>query len=179
MIISSEQAERAALMSTAEAMCAAARTAPKAKGEDNILCCILTGEDKENLAQKIEQLGEELSYGFFLRDAQNVRQSEAVVLIGTHYGERGLGKGCSRCGFDGCAACAQAGATCVYSPLDLGIALGAAVAIAADHRIDNRIMFSVGRAASELGLLEGAPLIMGIPLSATGKSPFFDRKAKA
>lgn len=179
MILSSEQAERAALMNTAQAMCAAARTAPKAKGEDNILCCILTQEDKESLAQEMEHLGEALSYGFFLRDAQNVRESEAVVLIGTRYGERGLGAGCSRCGFDGCSACAQAGAICVYPPLDLGIALGAAVSVAADHRIDNRIMFSIGRAANALGLLEGAPLIMGIPLSVSGKSPFFDRKPKA
>lgn len=179
MILSSEQAERAALMNTAQAMCAAARTAPKAKGEDNILCCILTEEDKESLAQEMERLGEELCYGFFLRDAQNVRESEAVVLIGIRYGERGLGAGCARCGFDGCSACAQAGATCVYPPLDLGIALGAAVSVAADHRIDNRIMFSIGRAANALGLLNGAPLIMGIPLSVSGKSPFFDRKPKA
>ena len=179
MIISSEQAEQAALMSCAEAMCAAARTAPKAKGVDHIVCCILTGEDMEALAREMERLSVELSYGFLARDAQNVRESQAVVLIGARYGQRGLGTGCSRCGFDGCAACAQAGAVCVYDPMDLGIALGAAAAVAAERHIDNRIMFSCGRAANALGLLEGAPLVMGIPLSVSGKSPFFDRKPKA
>ena len=77
-----------------------------------------------------------------------------------------------------CSACAGAGGVCVYDPLDLGIAIGSAAAVAAERHIDNRIMFSCGRAANSLGLLDGAPLIMGIPLSVTGKSPFFDRKPK-
>ena len=124
MLISSKEAEQAAVLSTAEAMCAAARTAPKAKGVDLVETAILTGEDKERLADEMERLGAELSYGFFLRDAQNVRDSAAVVLVGVRYSQRGLGAGCSRCGFDGCAACASAGGVCVYDPLDLGIALG-------------------------------------------------------
>jgi uncharacterized ferredoxin-like protein len=38
-------------------------------------------------------------------------------------------------------------------------------------------MFSVGRAAVELGLLgPDVKIAMGIPLSVTGKNPFFDRK---
>jgi uncharacterized ferredoxin-like protein len=46
-----------------------------------------------------------------------------------------------------------------------------------DHRIDNRIMYSVGKAALDLGLLgKEAVVAYGIPLSATGKNPFFDRK---
>ena len=41
--------------------------------------------------------------------------------------------------------------------------------------IDNRISYTVGAAAKDLELLD-ADLIIGIPLSATGKNPFFDRK---
>lgn len=178
MILSSDQAEKAALLSAAEAMCAAARTAPKAKGVDSIVSCILTEGDKDALADEMERIAEKLSYKFFLRDAQNVRDSQAVVLLGAQYGQRGLGAGCARCGFEDCAACAGAGGVCVYDPLDLGIAIGSAAAVAAERHIDNRIMFSCGRAANSLGLLDGAPLIMGIPLSVTGKSPFFDRKPK-
>jgi uncharacterized ferredoxin-like protein len=59
---------------------------------------------------------------------------------------------------------------------DLGIAIGSAVSVAADHRVDNRVMYSIGKAAKELKLLgEEASIIFGIPLSASGKSPFFDR----
>ncbi|MEM2365908.1 MAG: ferredoxin domain-containing protein, partial [Nitrososphaerota archaeon] len=39
----------------------------------------------------------------------------------------------------------------------------------------NRIMYTVGTAALKLGLIEG-DVALGIPLSATGKSPYFDRK---
>lgn len=176
MIISSEQAEQAALLTTAEAMCAAARTAPKAKGVDQIVSCILTGEEKNALADQMERMAEAFSYGFFLRDAQNVRDSQAVVLLGVQYGQRGLNAGCARCGFEDCAACAKSGGVCVYDPMDLGIAIGSAVSVAAERRVDNRIMFSCGRAANAMGLLEGAPLVMGIPLSVSGKSPYFDRK---
>ena len=176
MIISSEQAEQAALLSTAEAMCAAARTAPKARGADHIVSCILTGEEKDALADQMERMAQTLSYGFFLRDAQNVRDSQAVVLLGVQYGQRGLNAGCARCGFEDCAACAKGGGVCVYDPMDLGIAIGSAVSVAAECRVDNRVMFSCGRAANAMGLLEGAPLVMGIPLSVSGKSPYFDRK---
>jgi uncharacterized ferredoxin-like protein len=44
-----------------------------------------------------------------------------------------------------------------------------------DNRVDNRIMFTIGKAATSLGLLGDYRLIMGIPLSVSGKSPFFDR----
>jgi len=97
------------------------------------------------------------------------------VLVGAKYETRGLNERCQLCGFGNCAACKAAGATCVFAPMDLGIALGSAVALAADNRIDNRIMFTIGKAAASLGLLGDYKLIMGIPLSVSGKSPFFDR----
>jgi uncharacterized ferredoxin-like protein len=47
-----------------------------------------------------------------------------------------------------------------------------------DHRVDNRIMFTVGKAVLALGLFDPeVRLVYGIPLSATAKNPFFDRKA--
>ena len=55
----------------------------------------------------------------------------------------------------------------------------ASAAAGADARVDNRVMFSVGRAARSLGLLGASvTLVLGIPLSVSGKSPFFDRKPK-
>ena len=64
----------------------------------------------------------------------------------------------------------------MFTSIDLGIALGSAVALAADFHVDNRIMFTIGKAATSLGLLGDHNLIMGIPLACTGKSPFYDRK---
>ncbi|MBR4282795.1 MAG: ferredoxin [Clostridia bacterium] len=175
MIINSNEAELNAVVSVANAMCAAARTAPKAKGEDFIYTCVLTGEDKENLAKTMYAVGERDSIGFFMRDSGNVSSAQAVVLIGAKNARRGLGEMCQNCGYENCAECAKNDGKCAFTSLDLGIAVGSAVSIAADYRIDNRIMFSCGAVAKEMGLLPEAEFIMAIPLSATGKSPFFDR----
>ena len=64
-----------------------------------------------------------------------------------------------------------------FDGIDLGIALGSAVSTAADERVDSRIMYTIGKAAEEMGYEEGPVIWHGIPLSVTGKSPFFDRKA--
>jgi len=51
------------------------------------------------------------------------------------------------------------------------------VSVAANNRVDNRVMYTIGMAVKELGLLGSeAAIIYGIPLSATSKNPFFDRK---
>jgi len=51
------------------------------------------------------------------------------------------------------------------------------VSAAADRRIDCRVMYSIGRAAVDAKLLgKEVKIAYGIPLSATGKNPFFDRK---
>lgn len=177
MIKTGTQAELDAVLRAADDMCAAARTAPKAKGWDFIKTAVVYGDDIKVLADKMAELSEESGMKFLLRDAGNVLKSDAVVLIGTEYTQRGLTEFCSLCNFAGCEKCKEAGAVCIYDPMDLGIAIGSAVSIAADRRIDNRIMFSVGKAAQALKIFpESVKCIMGIPLAAKGKNVFFDRK---
>ena len=177
MIENSKTAEEQAVINVARNMCAAARTAPKACGIDHLQTCIVTGEDKEKLADEMERLGGKIDKAFFIRDAGNVRASHAVVLIGCVDNQRGLNECCALCHYKNCAECEQQNGVCVYDPMDLGIALGSAVSVAADNRIDSRIMFSAGQAAIALGILPSEiKIVMGIPLSATRKSPYFDRK---
>lgn len=179
MIYDSKAMEMAAVLDTAQRICAAARTAPKAKGIDNLATLVLTGEDKDKIADELEHLSGPLHYQFFLRDAGNVRQAQALVLMGVREGQRGLNEGCRHCHFENCADCAAHGGVCVYDPMDLGIAIGSAVASAADDRVDCRVLFSAGRAAMSLGVMgEDVRMVMAIPLSIAGKSPFFDRKPK-
>jgi uncharacterized ferredoxin-like protein len=177
MIIDSGKAEEQAVLNLAYAVCAAMRTAPKARGIDYLETAILTGEDKNKLSAEMRRIGE--SFGesgkFFIRDAGNVDKSMAVVLIGVKYETRGLNHLCGLCGFSDCGECTEARAACIFTPLDIGIALGSAVALISDNRVDSRIMFTVGKAATSLGLLGEFKLVMGIPLSVSGKSPFFDR----
>ena len=58
--------------------------------------------------------------------------------------------------------------------LDMGIAIGSAVKTAAMLNVDNRIMYRVGVVVREMNLVDW-DFVMGIPLSVTGKSIFFDR----
>ena len=157
-------------------MCLAARTAPKAKGIDNLVISTFIGLEKENLAKKMEEIASEgYQSRIFSRDAKNVRQAQAVLVIGTKLGIRELD--CGFCGFKTCTQCEEEGGRCVYDFVDLGIALGSAVSTAIDHRVDNRIMYTIGYTVVKYKLLgEKVKVAFGIPLSVSGKNIFFDRK---
>lgn len=167
-----------AIRDIAEKMAIAAKTAPKGRGIDNLSISILDGEDLEKLAAKMEEIGRSMpETAFFIRDAENIRKCACVVLIGTKIGAAGLKK-CGFCGFASCEEKLKFPKTpCAMNTGDLGIAIGSAVSIAADFKIDNRIMFSAGLSAIELGMLDNeVKIAYAIPLSASGKNPFFDRK---
>jgi len=176
MLYSSEEMERRAVLETAARMCAAARTAPKTKGMDYLESLILTDGELETLALTMEEMAAEGGPTILKRDAVCVRKSGAVLLLGIGYHRRGIDAWCNYCGLGGCEKCAERNAACAFDPIDLGIALGSAVSVAADARVDTRIMMSVGIAAKRMKLLpEGTEIVYGIPISISGKSPFFDR----
>jgi uncharacterized ferredoxin-like protein len=159
-------------------MCVAARTAPKSAGRDYIETVILEGEAIARLAADMCAYGEESGKRNFDRDAANVAQCPVVVLIGLA-DVKPLGLNCGACGAARCIACNTyegefRGPACALHLLDLGIALGSAVKTAAMLCADNRIMYRIGVSARRLGLCR-SDVVMGIPLSATGKSIFFDR----
>jgi len=160
----------------AELMCCSAITAPKGRGVNLLYTKIFEGKEKEKIASLMEQIGKEKEIPFFIRDAKNVRDSLLVVFIGTEVKPRGV-PFCGFCGFEDCEKSSKAGAYCAYAVGDLGTAIGSAVKVASDHNIDNRIMFSFGKAAIVGGFVpEKIKLGYGIPLSVTGKNIYFDRK---
>lgn len=168
-----------AVKKVAEIMCASARTAPKAKGIDNIETLILSKEQKEMVIDEMIRIAEEEKVGTmrntFLRDVNNLKDSHQVVIIGTKLKTIGI-LYCGYCGFHDCKACKDAEGICFFNPNDLGIAVGSAVSIAKLNNIDNRIMYTIGRAVVNLKLLGNEiKVALGIPLSVTGKSIFFDR----
>lgn len=157
-------------------MMTAARTAPKGKGIDIIEVAMVTGEDIRLLSDEVFKVAGETGLKFFLRDADNILSAEAVVLLGTRQQVQGLN--CAHCGFDTCVE-KPAEVPCTINSVDLGIAIGSACATAADLRLDTRVMFSAGLAAQRLGWLgEDSKCVMAIPVSASSKNPFFDRKPK-
>jgi len=175
-IIGSKESENYGVRVIATFMCTAARTAPKARGIDNIVTGLVDKEDKQKIVDMMRQIAKDFDNDTFARDADGVEKSQILVLIGTKIGPINL-KLCGLCGFSNCVECVEKGAICIFNPGDLGIAVGSAVAVAADNRVDNRIMYTAGFAAVKLKLLgEEVKIAYGIPLSATGKNIFFDRK---
>ena len=175
MIITSQEIEERAIEGIADLMCVAARTAPKGKGVDNLVTLIVTGHDKEQLSAEMRRIAQESGMDFFQRDANCIDKSPIVVLLGQKVKPMGV-KPCGYCGYADCAECAKGSGLCAISIGDLGIAVGSAVNCAALHHADNRVMFSVAKAAMNIGLFDGeVKVAYGIPLSVTGKSPFFDR----
>jgi uncharacterized ferredoxin-like protein len=186
----SDQAEKEAARMVAMLMAASARTAPKTRGLDSIKTLILEGEDVEKLAAGMERKGEKMPShtGAILKgNASNVRVSSCVLLIGVSREPKKIDSplDCGACGYGSCQNLAKVpkrvqdfnGPTCMFQAMDLGIALGSAVKTASECNIDNRMMYSIGVAAKEMQLMD-SDLIIGIPLSVSGKSPYFDRSSK-
>ena len=168
--------EAQALETVAELMCLAARTAPKARGLDNLFITLVRGEEKARVVARMHLIASESNLLFFERDARACDAVPVVVLLGTKVGPVGVPH-CGFCGYANCEACAAANGLCAYNAGDLGIAIGSAAAIAAAHHADNRVLFTFSKAAIEIGLVPPEiHIAFAIPLSATGKNPFFDRK---
>jgi len=183
-IITSRKGEKEGTVQAANLMLISARTAPKSGGVDDIIAVTVLGAQKDKLATVMEKIAEERGIEGFRRDAKNVRDSDAVVLIGV-VGTRSFGLKCAACGYPNCTEFEKAekkagedfvGPNCVFKILDLGIALGSAVKTASMLNVDNRIMYRVGTAAQRLKQLPEASIIMGVPISARGKNIYFDRK---
>jgi uncharacterized ferredoxin-like protein len=172
----------------ANLIASSARTAPKGRGVDRITTAIISGKEKNILADAIERHVEQKRNPLpaFKRDAQTIRKSKLIVLIGVKGTTPKVPENPLNCGACGNATCADfikvekkkgedyAGPICIFEAIDLGIALGSAVKMASELNIDNRIMYTAGAAAKDLHLLD-ADVIIGIPLSITGKNIFFDR----
>jgi uncharacterized ferredoxin-like protein len=168
------------LHQVASLMVTAARTAPKTRGRNNLEFLIVDGEDIEKIARRTEEIGEITKAYFFGRDANDIRRSEVVVLFGTRIKALDLPY-CGWCGFRDCAEKNRhPDNPCAFNNIDLGIAVGSAVSIAADHRVDNRVMYTIGQAVRDLGYFDPEiRIILGIPLSATSKNIYFNRLGKA
>ena len=151
----------------------AAKTAPKTRGKNSIEIIMLTDDDKCELAKIMDELSNTKSTEFFRRDAENVRNAQAVLLVAVDKEVKGLN--CGYCGFN----CSEKPTTipCVFNVIDLGIALGSVVSSAMHYKVDNRIMYSAGKAALKMQLFDkNMPISLAIPHDASKKNIFFDRK---
>jgi len=188
--LESKEVEKEAVRVVAAMMAASARTAPKTRGVDTIQTMIVDGDDLEILACAMEDKAKEQppnsSLLFGEDEFSAVRNSSRVLLIGVVGNPKKieLPLDCGACGYKACKQLLKArkhqgkdfsGPICIFQAIDLGIALGSAVKLASELNVDNRIFYTVGAAAKKLNLLD-SDIIIGIPLSVTGKNIYFDRQ---
>lgn len=177
MIVNERETRTERLLQVANSMMTAARTAPKGKGYDIIEVAMVTGENIKFLSEAMLKYSQKTGLKFITRDAENILNADAIILIGTKQQIHNLN--CGYCGFSTCAEKQLYPLVpCSLNSVDVGIAIGSACAAAADHRVDSRVMFSVGRVAQEMEILYGCTNIYGIPISSSSKNPFFDRTSK-
>ncbi|MDR1006431.1 MAG: DUF2148 domain-containing protein [Bacteroidales bacterium] len=172
MIIREREIRYETALKVAQRMLTAARTAPKACGIDNLRLGIATMEDIDTISKKLKEIYEEKKLEFLLRDSENILAAQCLVMIGCKNVPTGLD--CAYCGFDTCGA-KPASVPCFFATHDLGLAIGSAVSVASDAKVDTRVMFSVGLAITALNIMEDCDYCLAIPVSISGKNPFFDR----
>lgn len=161
------------ILQAAESIMNAARTAPKGRGCDAVEIATITDKKILQLASTMDKIGDEKGEAFFHRDADNIRNAGAVILIGSR--NLPIGLNCTLCGFPSCEQ-KTANIPCVFNTVDVGIAIGSACAMAQKLCIDSRVMFSAGKAAELLQWLPKCQTVFALPLSVSSKNPFFDRK---
>jgi uncharacterized ferredoxin-like protein len=183
MPILREEGEKQGILEVAKLMLISARTAPKSAGIDDLVLAVVHGKEKDEIAAEMDRIAEERNLKGFARDSKNLRDSEVALLIGVK-GPKSFVLNCGACGYQTCEEFNKVekkqgldfvGPTCLFKALDMGIALCSAAKTASLLNVDNRIMYRIGTAAKRLKLLPEAHVIMGIPLSASGKSIYFDR----
>ncbi len=171
-------------------MAASARTAPKAGGKDFLEIVVITDEDKlGKIAETMKGYApKSTNEAFWLRDASNIEHSEALLLIGLTKPVT-AGYDCGGCGYSSCGDFTKnremqekemgyTGPHCIMRMMDIGVALSSAAKTASLLNVDNRVQQRVGAAARALGYIK-SEVAMGIPVSITGKSIYFDRKTAA
>jgi uncharacterized ferredoxin-like protein len=174
----------------AQLMAASARTAPKAGGKDFLEIVVITrDEDLKKIANSMKEYApKSTNEAFWLRDASNIENSQALLLIGLAKPVT-AGYDCGGCGHPTCKEFEKSrqmkskemgysGPHCVMRMMDIGVALSSAAKTASIHNVDNRVQQRVGAAAKALGYIQ-AEVAMGIPVSIGSKSIYFDRQAPA
>lgn len=192
--------EKSGLEIVAKLMAISARTAPKSGGIDHVQIVIATPRQQKSIADKMCKIGKEIcsklpnsKLGNAIKqdwesDARAIVESGILMLIGVE-GRKAVGLDCGGCGFSACSEMLKhpkvsikensfPGPYCIFKVMDLSIAATSAIKTAMEHNVDNRMMYKTGVAALKLGILKPCNLIIGIPLSATGKNIYFDRADK-
>lgn len=167
------------MLTVANLMALAARTAPKAHGHDCITTKVIAGEQLGLLADEMIKYGRDTGKVNFDRDGENIRRSDAVLLIALSENKK-VGLNCGACGYDTCTEADLRegkefpGPLCAWRLIDVGIAVGSAAKTASILNADNRVFYRAGVVARKMEMIDGL-FVIGIPISANSKNIYYDR----
>jgi len=177
-ILDGREQERQGILEIANLMVVAARTAPKSGGRDDILTAIVHGPEIGAAAVDMGEIAVERSDPAWMKHAKIIKDAAAIVLIGV-MGTKSCVTNCGACGCKSCDEFTKSakrpgqdfdGPNCIFKTLDLGIAVCSAAKIVSILNAGNRLYYRIGAVARRLGYMPEASVIIGIPLSATGKT---------
>ena len=191
-IYSGEQATQEHLLEVTKGCAVAAAKAPTLTNSLGLRMEIVTGEDLDPIIDVLETFGQTST--FQMHDAVAFRSMAAkgvlppILLLGADLCEPVLWD-CGACGFATCGeyikfisrnkgmGIGAYGPSCVWKVIDFGMAADYACAAAAMHRVEARLMFSIGAVSMFLGHLEGSSFVLGLPVGPVGLNNWFDRES--
>lgn len=179
------------LLEVAKSIVLAIHKAPQITGKTKIEAEILWGEDIEPI---IEVLGPVASLVRYVQwDYETIKscydrgESPIIISIGAKVNRSNLGWNCGACGWDTCAEFNAyskdqggggqlGGPSCNWKILDYAIACDWACAAAMQHKVDNRIMGSLGFALQALNYLPNSDVKLAIALGPPRDLVYYSRE---
>ena len=174
----------------ARLLLASATTAPRVGGVGECTIHILEDEcDIEDLCQGMEEMaGDNQKWHFFKRDAQMLRDADAVLLVTSLRSKTDPADiNCNMCGKLTCEYLREAeelpaepgiaypGPLCIFRANNIAYAIDGMISLARNLGIDYGMFWSAGAAAMRMRLLpRDTGFALAVAISVTEKSPFRD-----
>lgn len=179
------------LLEIAKSIVMAIYKAPQVTGKTKIEAEIVWGEDLAPIIEVMEQTARIFRYVQWdyetIKRCYDRGEPPVIINIGASVGISNLGWNCGACGFDTCGEFNAysrdqggggllGGPSCNWKLLDWSIACDWACAAAWQHRVDNRIMGSVGSALGFLGFLPDSNVKIGLALGPPRDMVYYNRE---
>ncbi len=174
----------------ARLLLASATTAPRVGGVGECTIHIIDDEcDIEDLCLKVEEMARDnKNWQFFKRDAQMLRDADAVLLVTSLRSKTDPADiNCNMCGKLTCDYLREAeelpdepgvaypGPLCIFRANNIAYAVDGMISLARNIGIDYGMFWSAGAAAMRMGLLpRDTGFALAVAISVTEKSPFRD-----
>jgi uncharacterized ferredoxin-like protein len=179
------------LVEVAKSIVLAIHKAPQITGKTKIEAEIVWGEDLEPIIDVMEPVGKVMRYVQWdyetIKNCYEKGESPVIILIGGKISSSNLNWNCGACGFSTCkefnayskeykGGGQLGGPSCNWKVLDWAMACDWACASAWQHRVDNRIMGSIGFATNALGFMPNMDAQLGLALGPPRDMVYYSRE---